>query len=51
MSGLVRRSRFSFGTCLATSALCRNVFDVVGFGPVRVRRSRLIVGTSSSKSG
>jgi len=31
--------------------LCRDVFDELGFVPVRVRRSRLIVGTCSARSG
>jgi len=60
VSGLVRRSRVSVGTCLARSGCFRDVSGDVVFvsGLFRrsrsiagtFRRSRLIVGTCSAKS-
>jgi len=45
VSGRIRSGLVIVGSCLARSALCRDVFDEVVFTPVRVRRSRLKVGT------
>jgi len=45
VSGLVRRGRVIVGMCSAMSAMCRDLFDEVGFVAGRVRRCRLCVGT------
>jgi len=45
VSGLVRRSRFSVGTCSAKAGYCPDVFGEVDFVLGRDWRGRVIFGT------
>jgi len=49
LSGLVRRSRVSVGTCSARADYCRDLLVEVGILSECVRRGRLIVGTCPAK--
>jgi len=48
--GTCLRGRFIVGTCVARSALCRDVFGEVELVLGRVRRSRLSFGTCPERS-